>query len=223
MSLVQECTGQIMFGAVAGAVPFAVIGYQMAKARGAIGGALVGGVIGAFSGLDSALPVPPRTSFDRGKGPVMGPFRAGASYVLAALALAVGGFYLWGKITLECTRGDGGVLCSRVTTGWMNNAETSRVDYGPIVTAYRGRSRSDCLHHAGRAPRRDRRLRRHGAEPAQNVSGVVGIDAACAGQQHGDRASRYLGDRWRCRTARRVVATNRSEAVEEGVVGGKEN
>jgi hypothetical protein len=137
---VQECTSQIMLGAAAGAVPFAVVGYQMAKARGAIGGALIGAVIGAFSGLDSALPAPRRTSFDRGKGPVMGPFRAGASYVIAALACALGGFYLWGTITLECTRGDGGVLCSRVTTGWLNNAETSRVDYGPIVTAYEGGS-----------------------------------------------------------------------------------
>ena len=135
LSLVQECSGAVIFGAALGAVSFAVLAFQRFERTGAVVGALVGGVVGGFSGLDSALPAPSRRA---GEGPVMGPFRAGASFVFAALACVVFSFYISGDITLECTRGDGGVRCSRVVKGWFNSTETGRVDYGPIATAYEG-------------------------------------------------------------------------------------
>ena len=89
MSLVRECTSEMMFGSAAGAFSFAVIGYQALQARGAVGGALLGAVLGAFSGLDSVLPAPSRSISDVGKGPVMGPFRSGATFVFAALGFVV--------------------------------------------------------------------------------------------------------------------------------------
>ena len=137
--LVRECGGAVMLGAAIGALSFAVAGFQIAQRLGATGGALVGAVVGAFSGLDAVLPVPRRRVSDtRGRG--MGPFRAGALYAFAATALLGLSIHLSGSLRLECLRDAVGVRCSRVTVGWLNQAETSRTEYGGIAKAYEGGS-----------------------------------------------------------------------------------
>lgn len=153
-----------MFGSAVGALSFAVLGFQLFERAGAVGGALVGAVVGGFSGLDSAIPPPPRSPSDT-SGPGMGPFRSAASYAFAALACVALGFYLSGTLTLECRRAADGVHCSRVTSGWFSNVETSRTDYGPIATAYEGGAGQIVL-----------------ATPDEQRFVIDGFDAAAVGQ-----------------------------------------
>jgi hypothetical protein len=136
LALVKPHARVMAIGAAIGALLLAVFGYKNWNTSGALGGLVIGAILGGVSGLDWLLPGPKHPQ--RLPGSMMGPFRAGASYVLMAIAGLILGLYLAGRLSLECTRDGDGVQCSRVTTGWLNNRETSRDAYGPIAAVSEG-------------------------------------------------------------------------------------
>ena len=123
---------------LSGAIGGAIMGIlQIYWLKGGLWWGMAGGVAGGLLGLvvggDLLIPGPPKRHLSSDQGDRVGPFRGGVLLLLITVEGLFFSGYLWGSVTLTCTRlvmaqtQTPQVNCRRTVVGWLNRRQTGEI------------------------------------------------------------------------------------------------